>query len=118
MSFDHSATMGPGHEHSESLGAGHEHGEAAAVPILATGATAGTPGYFTPEGAEPLPDLAAMQATTGATLMPEPTTNWPPGTYVVLGDASECYWASEWIAGQAAADEESHARHTRKSHEP
>jgi hypothetical protein len=65
--------------------------------IVATGATAGTPGTFTPPGATAPADLAAMTGITAS-----PATAWATGEYVVLGDASHCHWdASAWAAGDA-----------------
>ncbi|MGW3336209.1 phage tail tube protein [Streptomyces sp. NPDC001009] len=65
--------------------------------ILATGATAGNPGSFTPEGADTpdaLADLASVIATPG--------TAWTTGQHVVLGDATKAHWSgTAWVAGQA-----------------
>jgi len=66
--------------------------------IVATGATAGTPGTFTPAGADTPANLAAMTGKTA-----NPATAWTTGQHVVLGDASKAYWnATAWVAGQAA----------------
>ncbi|WP_411120604.1 hypothetical protein [Streptomyces sp. x-19] len=66
--------------------------------IVATGATAGTPGSFTPTGAvvpASLDDLAAVTAT--------PTSAWTTGKYVALGDGSNAFWSgTAWTAGKAA----------------
>jgi len=68
-----------------------------APPIAATGATAGTPGTFTPAGAAPPANLAAMTGLTAS-----PATAWTTGQYVVLGDASQAHWSSSaWVAGKA-----------------
>ncbi|HEX5016003.1 MAG TPA: hypothetical protein VFX15_00280 [Actinomycetes bacterium] len=65
--------------------------------IVATGATAGTPGAFTPEGAVAPANLAAM---TG--IVANPNTAWTIGEHVVLGDASHAYWdGAAWAAGEA-----------------
>lgn len=70
---------------------------AAAGPITATGATAGTPGTFTPAGASPPADLTAMD-----TLAATPNTPWASGEYVDLADASTAYWSgSDWQPGTA-----------------
>jgi hypothetical protein len=70
-------------------------------PIVATGATAGTPGTFTPPGAVPPANLAAM---TG--IVATPATAWTVGQRVVLGDASTAHWTSTaWAAGAAVAEE-------------
>jgi len=69
-----------------------------ALPAPATGATAGTPGAFTPAGSAPPADLAAMAA-----IVATPATAWTTGQSVVLGDASHASWdASTWVAGPAA----------------
>jgi HK97 family phage major capsid protein len=64
----------------------------------ATGATAGSPGTFTPAGAASPPNLAAMTGIAAT-----PATAWTTGQYVILGDASNAYWnGTAWVAGQAA----------------
>jgi hypothetical protein len=63
----------------------------------ATGATAGTPGSFTPANSLAPANLAAMSS-----IVASPTTAWTTGEYVVLGDTSHAYWDnSAWTAGQA-----------------
>ncbi|MFD7738057.1 hypothetical protein [Kitasatospora sp. NPDC059800] len=63
----------------------------------ATGATAGTPGSFTPTGAVTPANLAAMTS-----LAASPTTAWTAGKHVLLGDASKAHWSgTAWVAGQA-----------------
>lgn len=63
----------------------------------ATGATAGTPGAFTPAGCETPADLAAMSTVTAT-----PSTAWLTGRWVNLGDASKAYWdAVAWTVGTA-----------------
>jgi hypothetical protein len=65
---------------------------------VATGATAGVPGTFTPSGSLPPEDLAAMAAVTAS-----PETAWTAGQHVTLGDGSSAHWTgSAWAAGQAA----------------
>jgi hypothetical protein len=65
--------------------------------IAATGATAGTPGTFTPTGAITPANLAAMTGLTAS-----PATAWTSGQHVILNDASHAYWnATTWIAGNA-----------------
>jgi hypothetical protein len=67
-------------------------------PPPATGATAGTPGSWTPAGAAPPADFAALGAITAT-----PLTAWTTGQHVVLGDASNAFWdGAAWAAGQAA----------------
>jgi hypothetical protein len=65
---------------------------------VATGATAGTPGSFAPDGSVVPANLAAM-----ASVIATPTSAWTTGQHVVLGDASKTYWDGDsWNAGQAA----------------
>lgn len=68
-----------------------------AAPIVATGATAGAPGTFTPAGATPPADLAALGSVTAT-----PAAAWATGEHVVLGDASHAHWdGAAWVAGDA-----------------
>lgn len=63
--------------------------------VLATGATAGTPGTFTPAGAVAPANLAAMVGITAS-----PTSAWTTGQSVVLADGSNANWTSSaWAAG-------------------
>jgi hypothetical protein len=65
--------------------------------VVATGATAGTPGTFTPAGATPPANLAAM---TG--IIASPATAWTVGQYVITADANHCHWdSSAWVTGDA-----------------
>jgi hypothetical protein len=65
--------------------------------VVATGATAGTPGTWTPAGSVAPPNLAGMGAVTAT-----PLTAWTTGQYMVLGDVSNCYWnATAWVVGAA-----------------
>lgn len=67
-------------------------------PVPATGATAGTPGTWTPPGATPPANIAAMGA-----IVASPLTAWTAGQHMVTADASHCFWdAAAWVAGQAA----------------
>lgn len=67
------------------------------APVAATGATAGTPGTFTPSGAVPPANLAAMTGITAS-----PNTAWTTGQSVLLGDASSAHWSgSAWATGLA-----------------
>jgi hypothetical protein len=62
----------------------------------ATGATAGTPGVFTPTGY-----LAPLHIADLVTVTASPETPWTAGQYVVLGDGSEAHWnGSMWLAGR------------------
>lgn len=65
--------------------------------VAATGATAGTPGTWTPSGATPAPNLAGMSS-----IAPSPSTAWTVGQRVVMGDSNATYWnGTAWTAGQA-----------------
>lgn len=66
---------------------------------VATGAVAGVPGTYTPTGAYPPADFAALVA---GTVVASPTTAWTTGQYIVLGDASHAHWSgTAWVAGNA-----------------
>jgi hypothetical protein len=66
-------------------------------PSVATGATAGTPGAWTPPGATAPADLAAMSGVTAS-----PATPWTTGQYMALGDLSQASWnGTGWVAGAA-----------------
>jgi hypothetical protein len=66
--------------------------------VLATGATAGSPGTFTPSGSAAPPNIAGMGPVTA-----NPLTAWTSGQHMVLGDASQCYWnATAWVVGAAS----------------
>ena len=63
--------------------------------VAATGATAGSPGSWTPAGSTPPANLAAAAGLTAS-----PNTAWTTGQSVVLGDASSTHWdGSAWVAG-------------------
>jgi hypothetical protein len=63
----------------------------------ATGATAGTPGNFTPGGSTAPANFTALGSVTAS-----PTSAWTTGQYVALGDSSHAYWDSTaWQTGQA-----------------
>jgi hypothetical protein len=63
--------------------------------IIATGATAGLPGSFTPAGATPPLALANM---TG--IVASPATNWTVGQHVEMGNGLDTHWnGTAWIAG-------------------
>lgn len=67
------------------------------VGTLATGATAGIPGTFTPSNSYAPQTLAGMTGKTAS-----PTTAWTTGQYVTLGDGSKAHWnATAWIVGPA-----------------
>ena len=63
--------------------------------VVATGATAGTPGTFTPAGAVPPANFGAMTGITAS-----PNTNWTTGQSVLLADNSSANWnGTAWVAG-------------------
>lgn len=68
--------------------------------VAATGATAGTPGSFTPAGATPPANVAGL---TG--LAANPATAWTTGQYMqtaTSGTAGQGYWdGAAWTAGKA-----------------
>jgi hypothetical protein len=67
------------------------------APIAATGATAGSPGTFTPTGATAPANLAGLTGIAAT-----PSTLWTTGQYVILGDASHAHWSgTAWVAGDA-----------------
>jgi hypothetical protein len=65
--------------------------------VAATGATAGSPGFFTPSGANSPANLAALTGITAS-----PATAWAVGQYVITGDLLAAHWSSSaWVAGKA-----------------
>jgi hypothetical protein len=70
--------------------------------VAATGATAGSPGSWTPGGSTP-PNDAADATTDG--IIASPTTAWTTGQYVqgsTVGLPGQMYWdGSAWVSGQA-----------------
>lgn len=76
----------------------------AALGVPATGAVAGTPGYFTAPGAALAyaPEtLAALQSLEPG-FTESPTTAWVAGTSVILRDGTRAHWTgTAWAAGPA-----------------
>jgi hypothetical protein len=77
--------------------------------VPATGATAGTPGQWTPPGSTPPATVAALQASS---ITASPATAWVTLQYVQTGTAGapgEATWTgSGWVGGRApAADPQS-----------
>jgi len=63
--------------------------------VTATGATAGSPGFFTPSGANTPANLAALSG-----LVATPATTWATGQYVVTADRLAANWnGTTWVAG-------------------
>jgi hypothetical protein len=70
---------------------------ATALGVPATGATAGTPGAYTPDNSYGPDDIADM-----STVVADPTTAWTTGQHMVLRDGSLAYWnGTAWVAGAA-----------------
>ena len=71
--------------------------------IPATGATAGSPGTFTPAGCVTPANVAALTGLTAS-----PATAWTTGQYVqtaTAGTAGRGYWnGTAWTQGTAAAE--------------
>jgi hypothetical protein len=67
--------------------------------VEATGATAGSPGEFTPANSYGPLDLAELQASA---ITADPNTAWSVGQYVTLRDGTKAHWTgSAWAAGAA-----------------
>lgn len=65
--------------------------------VPATGATAGTPGTFTPTNSYGPQSLAGLTGKTAS-----PTTAWTTGQSVFLGDGTQAHWTgTAWAAGAA-----------------
>jgi hypothetical protein len=63
----------------------------------ATGATAGTPGSFTPAGASTPANQAALSSVVAS-----PASAWTAGQFVATGDAQHAFWnGTGWIVGNA-----------------
>jgi len=70
--------------------------------VRPTGATAGSPGAFTPTGSDPPTNLADLRATTPSAIVASPTSAWTIGQHVVLADSSHAHWDGDsWEAGNA-----------------
>jgi len=70
--------------------------------LEATGATAGTPGLWTPSGSNPPGSVATLQASG---IVASPNTAWTTGQYVqtiTIGAPGQAHWdGSAWVAGAA-----------------
>ncbi len=73
--------------------------------VASTGATAGTPGTWTPAGSNPPSSVANLIAGTPNTVVASPTTAWTTGQNVqtgTSGTAGQAHWdGSTWVAGAA-----------------
>lgn len=78
--------------------------EVIALFSLATGATAGSPGVWTPSGSMVPASVAALQASS---IVANPLTVWDEGDYMqtyVAGAPGKAYWdGADWVAGVAPA---------------
>jgi hypothetical protein len=65
--------------------------------VASTGATAGTPGSWTPTGSNPPDSFTLMNTITAS-----PATAWTSGQHVILGDNSHAFWNGvSWQSGNA-----------------
>jgi len=65
--------------------------------VAATGATAGTPGFYSPSGAQAPANLAALTGVTAT-----PATAWATGQFVITADMLANHWGgAAWAAGKA-----------------
>lgn len=65
---------------------------------MATGATAGIPGSWTPSGARPPDNIYAMSDA----IVASPLTPWTTGQYVETFDGSDVTWSgTDWVGGRA-----------------
>lgn len=70
---------------------------AVALGVPATGATAGTPGTYTPTNSYGPASLATIGALTAS-----PSSAWTAGQHIVLRDGSLAHWSgTAWVAGAA-----------------
>ena len=68
-----------------------------ALGVPATGATAGSPGTYTPANSYGPEDLAGL-----ATVTASPATAWTTGQFITLRDGSTAHWdGAAWVAGVA-----------------
>lgn len=64
------------------------------IDPVATTATAGTPGSYSPAGCAAPFDLAAINS---AAPLASPLTDWTTGQRVVLGNADTCHWLADTL---------------------
>ena len=65
--------------------------------VAATGATAGTPGFYSPSGAQAPANLAALTGVTAT-----PATAWATGQFVITADMLANHWSgAAWATGKA-----------------
>jgi hypothetical protein len=88
--------------------------DSAVIPSsTATGATAGTPGAWTPTGATPPATVADLIAGTPNVVTASPATAWTTGQYVqtqAAGAGGQAHWSgTAWVASPATLDAEAEA---------
>jgi hypothetical protein len=65
--------------------------------VAATGAVAGSPGYYTPSGATVPANTAGLSGVVA-----NPATDWTSGQYVITADLLASFWnGTAWTAGKA-----------------
>lgn len=73
--------------------------------LPATGATAGTPGTWTPAGRLPAPSPAMLAANNPVKVTASPATAWTTGQYVqtqTAGVGGRASWSgTAWVSGAA-----------------
>lgn len=73
--------------------------------VVATGATAGIPGSFTPAGSAPPYTVADLAAGRPVTVTATPASAWTTGQYAQTGTAGAagraCWTGSGWVGGAA-----------------
>lgn len=84
---------------------GDASGSAVVPSTTATGATAGTPGLWTPSGSTPPASVAALIAGTPNPVAASPSSAWTTGQYVqtaTAGTTGQAHWSgSAWVSGVA-----------------
>jgi hypothetical protein len=66
---------------------------------VAAGATAGTPGTYTPAGAAVPANRAALISTP---IVASPATAWTTGQHIITADTQHSHWSgTAWVAGDA-----------------
>lgn len=72
--------------------------------VAADGATAGAPGDWLPQGAQPPATVAALIAGTPVAVEADPATRWTVGQWVDCADGGDAYWSgTAWVGGVAPA---------------
>jgi hypothetical protein len=65
--------------------------------VATDGAVAGSPGYYTPSGADVPANAAGLVGVTAS-----PATAWASGQYVITADMLANHWdGAAWAAGKA-----------------